>query len=157
MFAEISALTQSAQTLINLVKSANQLSTDSKIIAAIHDIQAQLLATNNMALEAQEKLTKCHEQIALLKEEKRNLEIWNNEKELVELKEIGKGAFAYVAKDINSNFESTPKLCATCFDNGKKSYLQQSFEQLRRIGLTCQLCSSKAVFNSYLDTARTNI
>lgn len=151
MFTELTALTQSTQTLFNLIKSATQLNTDNKINVAISDITSKLTATNETAMQTQEKLLRYMEKNAELEKKISQLEKWDKEKEQVELMEIARGNFAYVARSVTTDFQSSPKLCATCFEQGIKSYLQQSNEPERKRGLTCQSCSHKIIFNQYID------
>lgn len=151
MYAEISALTQSAQALFGLLKSVGQFNEESKINIAINDLMSKLTIANMTALETQEKLVNYITKNSELEQRVEQLENWNKEKESFKLKEIATGNFAFVdTKTIIAN-ESSPKLCATCFEKKIKSYLQQTNEPERKKGLTCNTCRSKLVFSHYLD------
>ena len=79
------------------------------------------------------------------------LKDWQAEASKYELVQISTGVFACLQKQRVGVFQSIEKLCCNCFNQGIKSPLQQSIEEMRRKGLNCHRCKSKMVFNSYED------
>lgn len=86
---------------------------------------------NGAVIELQEKILTAREQQAALLErvselekEVADLKAWDRDKEHYSLKEVDAGAFAYVPQPETDASRSSHWLCAHCYEDGKKSYLQ---------------------------------
>lgn len=93
-------------------------------------------------------LTAYHEQFALL-ERIRDLETqlnavegWNTEKQRYELVEFRPGVLAYAVKEAMRNGEPAHHLCARCYSEGKKSFLQPFATSWER-GHVCKTCGGE--------------
>jgi hypothetical protein len=66
-----------------------------------------------------------------------------------ERKQIARGIFAYVPTGTSAVESGTHKLCASCYENGETSTLNQTREPKRMIGLICSKGCPKLVFTHY--------
>jgi hypothetical protein len=100
-------------------------------------------------LEAQQAQLAQLEEIAALKAEIKKLTDWEAEKQRYELKGVGHGVFAYMNKPTVRGAEPPHWLCPTCFENGKKSYLQFSTQMAGGGSVyRCKGCNGHVVTNS---------
>lgn len=87
-------------------------------------LYAEVLAAQRGALTAQANESALLEQIGELKKEIAHFETWDDEKTRYELKEFGRGAFAYSLRQDAANGEPIHQICPTCYSNRRKSILQ---------------------------------
>jgi len=152
MVAELIGAVQSLKALSELMTSANKLSNFNEIVSALADVNMRLMQANSVALESQEKIISQQEKIQNLEEQLESLKNWSSEVSNYESVQVSNGVFVIVPKERNSKIQSTLKYCINCFTDMKKSVLQHSNEEMRRCGLTCYRCSSKLIFNHYVET-----
>jgi hypothetical protein len=88
------------------------------------EFQSKLLDANRAAFEAQDERAALLEQIRALEEKVASFETWDAEKKRYELKEYGRGAFAYALKPEAQGTEPMHQICANCYQGRKKSILQ---------------------------------
>lgn len=126
--AEIAAGITSARAAYDLTKAMLK-SRDAKLLAdGTRDLQMHLSEIIGKFLEAQQAQMAQLEQITALKAEIKKLTDWDAEKQRYELKSAGHGVSAYMLKPEVRGSEPPHWLCPTCFDKGKKAYLQFSTE-----------------------------
>jgi predicted SprT family Zn-dependent metalloprotease len=77
------------------------------------------------------------------------LEAWETEKERYELKGLGTGGpFAYALKEDAKGADPAHYICASCYQRGEKSILQQEFRVPGRDEvLVCHKCGSDLYVN----------
>lgn len=104
---------------------------------------------NTVAIELQEKILTAQETQALLVERVRDLEqqvirfeTWETEKQRYELTELPPGVFAYSLKEDTRSAEPFHRICATCYESGKKSILQSKGQANGLETLHCNSCDS---------------
>ena len=127
-------------------------------IKSASDAKDKIREINNLVIEAQQKVIASQtDQAALaarvdeLKEECMRLKNWEAERSTYARKEIAAGVFAYINNSIVSELKSAHKFCCNCFDNHKKSTLQQfHIKEGRLIGLSCHNGCPDLVFRCYL-------
>lgn len=151
MIAELAGAVQSVQALSSLLKAANGLSNYNEIVEKVSEVSARLMIANSVALSSQEKQLQMGTRIEELQKELEASKSWKLEASEYEIIEIARGVFVQLKKDHIGAFESNQKLCANCFAQGMKSFLQQSIEEMRQRGLSCAKCKFKIVFQNYLD------
>lgn len=111
--------------------------------SAIIDAQSKIISSQNV----QSALTASVDE---LEKECVRLKNWKAEREKYTRKEIGPGAFVYIANDYVGKFQSAHKYCCDCFDSYKKSTLQQSKPSIN-IKLSCHNKCPDLVFHHYID------
>jgi hypothetical protein len=151
MIAELISAVQSVQALTTLLSSANKLSNYNEIVGAVSEVSVKLMQANSTALALQEKILELQKQNELFEEQIKLLNDWSSEAQSYEEVQVYNGVFVVVPKERSGKLQSTLKLCINCFTQKTKSVLQHSNEEMRRCGLTCHRCSSKMIFNHYMD------
>lgn len=112
---------------------------------AIIDAQSQIML-------AQQEQTTLRQEIDELKQECMRLKDWSSERQQYTRKEIAPGAFAYVSNDYVGRLQNAHKLCCNCFDQQKKSTLQQvDITGTRYKALTCHNKCPDLKFRYYTD------
>ena len=129
-----------------------------KLMIASHDasvirrqaieLQAQIFAAQSNALAAQSDQFTLLESVRKLEEQIADLEAWETEKQRYELKKVASGAFAYSLKPDASGSEPRHWICTTCYQNRKKSILQEHVVNILAPGdggttWICPACSMK--------------
>ena len=118
----------------------------------IAKLQEQLLDAISRAMAVHAEKSTLLDRNRELEQECVRLQDWHAERQRYERREIGTGVFAYLPKEGVTSTQSAHKYCCHCFDNTKRSTLQQTREPLRTIGLQCPAGCPKLVFTHYLDT-----
>lgn len=113
----LKAAGETAQKLIELRDTA-------KFGDALIELQAQIIAAQQGALAAQAREAAMSDEIRSLKERMAELEAWDTEKQRYQLTDFGGGTFAYVLKPDMSSGEPSHRICAACYQEGRKSILQ---------------------------------
>lgn len=153
MFAELSSAVQSVQALTTLLNSANKLSNYNEIVGAVADVNSKLVQANKVAIDSQEKISSLQKQNDALEEQLRSLNDWNSQAVNYENVQVSNGVFVVASKERGNKLQSVLKYCTQCFEDRKKSVLQHSSEDMRKVGLTCNRCGSKLIFSHYVDQA----
>ena len=131
-FAGLSAL----KTAFDLAKGLKDINDAANRNAAVIELQEKILGARQAQSELVERVEELEKENARLKE-------WQVERERYELKEIATGAFVYAPKDTMRGHEPMHWLCANCFQNGKKRFLQAHRNDLRHIYHKCQECGGE--------------
>jgi Zn finger protein HypA/HybF involved in hydrogenase expression len=85
---------------------------------AIIELQEKILA-------ARESQTTLLERIGKLEKEVANFKTWETEKKKYEMKLLSPGSVAYALKEQVQGTEPDHYICANCYEDGKKSFLQR--------------------------------
>jgi len=115
IFSGISAL-KAALDIVKSIKDANDVATRQRIVIKL---QEQILSAHEAQFELIERVRALEEEIA-------RAETWEADKQRYELARVGNAAFAYVLKEERAAGEPPHWLCAQCYQDRKKSILQDS-------------------------------
>ena len=148
IFAGISAL-KAALDIAKTIKDANDVTTRQGIVIKL---QEQILSAHEAQFELIERVRSLEKEIA-------SAETWDTEKQRYELAQVWPGAFAYVLKKESAGSEPPHWFCAQCYQNRKKSILQDAPKT--SIGFRYWLCHachaeilvSTKVFPSFSDSS----
>lgn len=139
----------SLSTALNIGKSLIEIRDSTKF-------QEAFIKFNNAIIDAQSKIISSQEhqsflttKIDELEKECMRLKNWESEREKYTRKEIAVGVFAYIENNFIGDLQSAHKYCCNCFDNYKKSTLQQFETKGQRIGLSCHNKCPDLIFHSY--------
>ncbi len=133
--AAIASLKTAGEIAGSFIKIRDQTMIRAKVI----ELQSIILSAQSSALAAQ------GEQSALLQEKRdlerhiADLEAWNREKDRYELKEVVVGVFAYSLKPDAQSADPPHRICANCYERGRKSVLQKD-GAIRDAALACPAC-----------------
>jgi len=98
-------------------------------------------------LTAQQQQSTLIERVRELETEVARLKAWDREKEQYELKQVEPGALAYLPKKDTEAAKQPHWLCANCFEEGKKSHMQNSGNPGKdRMGLRYECAGCKTSF-----------
>lgn len=106
-----------AKTLMDLVGSGKAREQAVKLYGEILSAQSSALAANSAQAALIEEKRELEERI-------RRLEAWEIDKQRYELVEISRGVFARQLKADAKGSEPIHRICATCYEAGRKSILQ---------------------------------
>src|SRR6185312_13471896 len=115
--ASINAARDIAKTMIGL--------RDTELLQAkTIELNGLILEALGKAIDAKQAEATQAEEIRALKEEIARLKAWGAEKERYELKQIDAGFSAYMLKPNERGAEPPHWLCATCYGNSQKGFVQ---------------------------------
>jgi hypothetical protein len=124
MIAEIGVGLGSLKSAKDLLQAFNGVQT----AAAVADVK---IALQGLIFEARESLFAAQEAHSTLTARVRDLEQqivqlkdWTAEQQRYELRDLGRGSFAYMPKPTEDPREPPHWLCANCFAQSRKSFLQ---------------------------------
>lgn len=140
--ATISGAISSLQAAGDIAKSMIGLRDAAAIQGKVIELQSVILAAQTSALSAQAEQSALLERIRRLEKEVADVKAWDTEKQRYELKEIVSGNFAYALKEGASPSEPAHKICAKCYQHGKKSILQKLIKGLLEY-LHCHDCGAE--------------
>ncbi len=136
--ALISSLTSAGEMTKAIVGLRDAAMINSKVI----ELQGIIMTAQSSAMAAQSDQFALLNRVRELEEEMTRMKKWDAESERYELKNIYTGAVAYVLKPDAQGSESPHWLCANCFENKKKSYLQQAMPMQRNMIYKCIACGN---------------
>jgi hypothetical protein len=120
----IGVVANSLNAAVNITKAMIDLRDWSTVQSKVIELQRTILEAQGGMFAANEERSALIQRVRDLEKEVTELKAWNTEKENYELKSVYIGAFAYLPKPNLANAEPPHWLCATCYQNGKKSLLQ---------------------------------
>jgi hypothetical protein len=148
MINELILASQSVQSLSVLLKAAQGLTNYNEMVSVISEINAKLMEANAVGLASQEKQSLLSNRIAELEKEIANLKDWNRESERYQLHEICSGVYVFSLKPGMEKGEPSHYLCAKCYNESKKYFLQRKNHTLVGIHYYCQNCNSEIIDHS---------
>lgn len=122
--AAISGAMTALNSAMDIAKSIKSAADAAKINSLVIDLQSTIMQAQGEAMKAQQAQSTQVDQIRKLEEEVARLKAWDAEKEDYELKEVWRGAFAYMLKPDMRGSKPPHWLCQHCYENGKKSLMQ---------------------------------
>jgi hypothetical protein len=108
----------------DIAKTAIGLRDAAMLQSKVIEMNDAIMAAQSSALDAQSEQFALIERISELEKEVARFETWETEKQRYELKAVDRGSFAYVPKPGMQGSEPPHWLCANCYSNGHKSFLQ---------------------------------
>jgi len=108
-----------AKDLVNLADATARQGKVAELQRQILDAQGDAIAANQERLALMETIGKLEKDVA-------RLEAWEAEKRRYGLQELPPGVFVRVLQPAMANGEPIHRLCAKCYEDGKKSILQSA-------------------------------
>ena len=149
MIAEAGAAISSIKVAMDMAKAISALKSETEINQAIIDIQRTLLEAQSGAIEDKLRIAELTEQNSLLSKQAQIVSRWENEKQRYRLTKSSKGAFTYNLKSEFANDEIDHRLCATCFEAGKKALLHTIAKGSGGEVVKCQTCQSELTLSDF--------
>jgi hypothetical protein len=143
MIAETSAAISGIKVALDMARGIASLKNETEVNQAIIDIQRALLDAQSGALQDKQHISDLSDQISKLIKDAKSVEQWEAEKKRYRLTKSPKGAFTYDLQAEFANGEIDHRLCATCFEGGRKSILHTTAKGNGGEIVKCQLCQSE--------------
>jgi rubrerythrin len=144
--AEIAAAVTGIRSALDITKAMVGLRDAEAFRAKSIELQGVVLEALDKAIEARESYSTQSDRVRALEAEVASLKAWDADKQRYELEEVSHGAMAYVLKKETQGTEPIHWLCASCYNNGKKSILQLGREKMdpagRIPGWDCPSCKA---------------
>ncbi len=116
------------------------------------ELQSKIMDAQSSVFAANEERAMLIEKVSALEKQIARLEAWETEKQKYELKEIVGGAFAYSLKKEAAGTEPPHEICASCYQKGTKSFLQQvQRDHGRAVVKVCHDCGSEIYIHGQWD------
>jgi hypothetical protein len=141
MIAEAGAAISGIKVAMDMAKGISALKSETEVNQAIIDIQQTLLEAQSAALDDKQKISLLVAEKAALEKKLAGADLWAQEKERYVLTESETGMFTFELRPEFANGETHHRLCANCFENGRKSILHG-----KRV-VACLSCEKKISLN----------
>lgn len=115
----------SLKTAGDIAKGLMDLKSISEVRGKVIELQSVILSAQSSAMEANAKQSELVDTIRDLKEEIARMKAWNSQKQRYKLTSPWAGAFVYSLKESMKDSEPPHWICANCYENGKKSIIQE--------------------------------
>jgi hypothetical protein len=127
----------SFKVMMDIAKGIKDLSDASARYSAVIELQEKILS-------AQAAQTELIQEVGRLEGEVASLKDWDTERQRYELKDIGQGCIAYALKEEMQSPEPEHYLCANCYAQRKKRFLQRLTKHVgRATAYVCHECRSE--------------
>ena len=153
----VMGLASSLRAIVDITKAMKDVHDANLIQSKIFELMREIMAAQSCALEAQAAQSELLNRIRDLEAEKAELETWNTEKKRYNLTDFGGSTFAYSLKPEEAKGEPLHRICATCYQQGKKSILQFTHRSQGQEWFKCHGCRNQialGVYKSSLDLTR---
>ena len=140
MFTETIGAIGAIKAAGDIAKGIASLNNEAERNQAIIDIQRTLLEAQSAALGDKETISKLRDQIAKLQQEVDFKQDWAKEKQRYILSESRRGVYFYDLRREFAAGEISHRLCATCFENGRKSLLHTTKTIRGGEHVECMIC-----------------
>jgi Zn finger protein HypA/HybF involved in hydrogenase expression len=145
----VAALATSLQSAVEIAKALVGLREAAAIRDKAIELQSVIMSAQANALTAQREQFVLSDRVRELEEQIAEMQEWEEEKQRYGLKQISNGAFAYAVKMGMLEGEPEHWLCQRCFEDGKKSVLQEHGRSDKANGwkYECPRCSAYIIVN----------
>jgi hypothetical protein len=140
----IGVISTSLNTIVNITKAMKDVHDATLIDGKVFELNRAILETQQSVFAANQERTALIERVRELEKEISDARNWETEKQKYELVRLTEhGPFAYASKGEMSGGEPPYHICATCYDQGKKSILHPETRSPRMAHvLICNMCDS---------------
>ena len=140
MVAEVYAGIGAFKTMFDMAKALKEMDTANARNMAVINLQERILTAQSAYADLASRVGELEEQV-------RSFETWDRDKQRYELHELKPGKFVYRLKDGAEPAEPPHEICAKCYEDGKRSVLQQERVHAPKGGMqeyvTCHRCRSQ--------------
>jgi hypothetical protein len=136
LFGTLKSIKEAADSLISLRDEHLIMGKVAEINSKLIDAQQGIFAVNAERSELVQTVGELEKEIA-------DLKAWNVEKERYQLIALVSNVMAYRLRSTESGTEPTHLLCANCFTDGKKSFLNQNVRGTSIDIFKCNRCGNE--------------
>lgn len=131
MISDISAGLSSLKAAKDILQALNGIQSANAVNEVKFNLQSHLLDAQQGLFAAQETQAALTARIRELEQQIMQMKDWEAEKSRYQLRDVGRGAMAYVPKIGMENGEPPHWLCVKCFSHGQKSFMQFKGQERR--------------------------
>lgn len=143
--------------LISSLKSAGEIANamlgikDAALIQGkVVELQGVIIAAQQSAMTSNLSQAELINRVRELEAELMQMKAWEAEKQRYELTELPPGVFVYSLKPGMAEGQPMHRLCATCYDQGKRSILHSSDKRQGTTRLKCHGCGNEYVTGHFV-------
>ena len=137
-------------TALDVGKSLVTIRDETKLQEAVMQFNGAIIDAQSKIMLSQNEQSTLNSKLVELEKQIETLEAWEDERAKYVRTEIAVGRFVYIDKDFDGELMNAHKYCCNCFDNYRKSTLQQfNVDVGRKIGLSCHNKCPDLVFQQY--------
>lgn len=129
---EATAVVSSIKAAFDIAKGVQSLQTSTEVKQAVAEMLDKLVTARMQAMEAAQTEEALLKEVSDLKAEVERLKAWDGEKQRYQLKRFHPGSFAYVMKPEMAAGDPPHSICAHCYQQTKKSLLQDTGRRYNR-------------------------
>lgn len=141
--ARISAIFSSLRSAADITKTLSNLGDQSAIQGKVIELQNAIISAQTSAMEAQEAQDQLNAKVKELEDKLAEYERWEEERAQYRLTQVAPGAHAYTPIEEKLEHEPPHWLCTSCFNKGKKGFLQFQAQVQRNAIFVCSDCGAK--------------
>lgn len=127
----------------DIAKSMLELKSLSDVQGKVIELQGTILAAQSSALSANADQAAMADEIRTLKKEIARVKAWEAQKQRYKLHSPWEGSVVYALKQSMSDSEPPHWICTSCYENGRKSILNQIQGKEGWYLVTCPVCKSQ--------------
>lgn len=140
----ISAAQQSIKALLGIAKAATGAVVDHEVRSRLIEIQQGILDVQSQLGDAQADRLELMQEVQILRDRLRGLEVEKAKLDSYELHEIKQGCFLYKSKE-GGTHPIAHFACPTCHNAGKVAVLQASKTGRAQVCHTCTACNFRLI------------
>jgi hypothetical protein len=139
----ISGLATSLRSVVEITKAMKDIDDANLIQTKVFELTREIMSAQQCALAAQAAQFDLLQNKRDLEEEITKLKAWNAEKDRYELQSVAAGALAMVVKESVRGTAPIHWLCANCYQNNKKRFLQAHHTDTSFVYHKCRECGDQ--------------
>jgi hypothetical protein len=156
--SSISSVAGTLKGASDILKTAMHLRDTQAFQAKMVELNGEIMAAQSSALRAHVAQTAMVQEIGELKKQIADTEAWDREKQRYQLTDHGSGTFSYTLKEGMEQGEPPHKICAHCYQQGRKSILQFSHKNPYQQELhTCFDCGKEYRLGQWIKPSRPTV
>lgn len=144
MLTELVTVTTSLRTAGHIVKGLMGLQTTAEVQAKAIELNGLILDAQGELLAANVAQSKLVDEVRELNDQIERMQDWETQKQRYKLVMPYPGCFVYALRKSMSNDEPPHYLCTSCYEQNKRSILQNPGDLSVRAYFLCPICALRA-------------
>ena len=138
----IAAAATSIKTIADIIKTLGKMKSIPEVQTAIIELRNEIISAQSNALIAQSEQATMIQKISDLEKEFADMKAWEEEKQRYQLVSPWNGCVVYALKEQCKKTEPPHWICTKCYEDGRKSILNQHHKPSAFIEFICPVCKA---------------
>ena len=138
----IAAAATSIRTIADIIKTLSKMKSIPEVQTAIIELRNEIISAQSNALVAQSEQATMIQKISDFEKEITNIKAWEKEKQRYQLVSPWNGCVVYALKEQCKKTEPPHWICTKCYEDGRKSILNQHRKHSAFIEFICPVCKT---------------